>query len=74
MRKNKHTLLPGKALLTAHRSGHSIFKAKYSSSYELKQRNTAKQANMFDRLFFPFPLVFPLSLWVSPPPPVALTP
>ena len=35
---------------------------KCSTSYELKQRNAAKQANMFDMLFFPFLLVFSLSL------------
>ena len=28
----------------------------------MKQRNAAKQANMFDMLFFPFLLVFSLSL------------
>ena len=35
---------------------------KCSSSYQLKQTNTAKQANIFDMLFFPFLPVFSLSL------------
>ena len=69
LRKNKHAPLPGKTPLTTHNSGHSIIKpwgtTKCSSSYELKQRNTAKQANMFDMLFFPLSFLSSPSLFVG---------
>lgn len=78
MRKNKQAPLPGEALLTAHSTGHSVFKTtthtKYSSSYELKKKICQAGKHVWYTLPSFSSCLPPPTLWVSPPLPAALTP